>query len=169
MALYWWAMESNFSTFTNPRAPSNPVGKQCAHLKGHTKVCRHEWPQQVQGSQESTSTSLVLYRPAPPFTSSLLDCCPRPTIFPAPLPKHHLIKSPIPREPQSQQNFQLLLNSQKNDVPPQTFLLHRGAQITSPQDAPCALNLPPFPKVTLSPPTTHTFSPSSLRKWEGQH
>lgn len=60
-ALYCWAIESNFSTFTDPKAPPNPMGKQCTHLKGHTKTRREwlisaGWPRPRQNAQESSPT-----------------------------------------------------------------------------------------------------------------
>ena len=73
--LHWWflklhnlhgaftAIESNFRTFTNPKAPSHPAGKQWPHVKDHTKACR-------QGVSWSRKEAEVLI----PTLLSLLPC-----------------------------------------------------------------------------------------------
>lgn len=72
MALYCWAIESNFSTFTNPKAPPNLAGKQWTRLKGHTKACREGVDLARSKAQELTPTLFSLLPcpglPSPPLS-----------------------------------------------------------------------------------------------------
>lgn len=128
MALDCWAIKGNFSTFTNPQAPPKPVGKQCTHLKGHTKAAGNKWIQHIKLSKEECPriqpTPLPLYHhhlyPASltlhPLSSGPLSwashlTCSSVNIFRGRATSSST--SPTPRDCQSQQNFHRLLNVQR--------------------------------------------------------
>ena len=73
---YWGAIESNFRTFTNPKAPSHPAGKQWPHVKDHTKACRQgvSWSRkEARSTHSNTPLSAALPCPAQAWPSPPLS------------------------------------------------------------------------------------------------